>query len=120
MPTCSARVTSSRFVAHVPLADQAAVFTALFDSTADAARRLAVSRMSVWRWRHGRSPIPRWAAERLDDLARDKLAAVVATQDCLRALLDRPTPIRRLTGCCALKDQHRSARSEPNTRPTSL
>lgn len=121
MLTCSARVTSSRFVAHVPLADQATVLTALFAGPADAARRLGVSRMSVWRWSHGRAPIPKWAAERLDDLARDKFAAVSAARDSIRDALERPMPRRRLTGCCAVQHRRSVWRRERGARPkTSL
>lgn len=102
MPQRSAPVTPSRFVASTPAGDYGLIFRALFNNSDGAAARfLGCSRMSAWRWRHGRVPISRALAETLLAQVRDKLADVLAAEQAMRLYLDRPLQPRRLTGCCA-------------------
>jgi len=101
MPSCSGSVTSSRFEAHVPPGEHALAFRVAFKTTGDAARFFGVSRMTIWRWHHGRAPLPRGVAKTLAEIVQDKLGDAVAAQQHLRLFLERPPPpLRPLSGCC--------------------
>jgi hypothetical protein len=106
MRSCSDTVTSprisSRFQRQLPGGRHDLVFRVAFGSDAAAARSLRRSKMTIWRWRHDRSPVPRWVFDVLVDLVQSKVAdACAAGQDLnyLRQL--PPRPPRPLTGCCA-------------------
>lgn len=110
MPPSSRTVTSPRFAPRLTPGDQALAFRAVFNSSdAAAARFFGVSRMTIWRWRHDRVRLPKKVAEILATLVQDKLADVLAAQQQLRWFLDRPPPIRRLTGSCACGGRGRRA-----------
>jgi hypothetical protein len=59
--------------------------------------------MTIWRWRHEKSPLPRWV---LDDLAeliqkrREKDSQAAVDVSYLQQLPARPP--RKPSGCCAL------------------
>jgi hypothetical protein len=63
MTSCSESVTASRFERRVPGGRLDLVFKVAFGNDAAAARALHVSKMTVWRWRHDRSPLPKRATE---------------------------------------------------------
>jgi hypothetical protein len=114
MPSCSELVTSSPFERRLPGGRLDRVFKVAFGSNAAAARWLRVSRMSVWRWRHDRSPLPTWVADILADLIQTKVIEAHAAQDQLRDFRALPPrPPRKLTGCCA--GLHRRAKRMPVT-----
>src|SRR5215831_17097266 len=103
MPWGFGSVTSSRFEARLPPGKHALAFKVAFGgSDAAAARYFHVSQMTVWRWRHDRSPLPRHVAEILHTLVNDKVAQAHAAEQELRWFLQRPPPPpRKLSGCCA-------------------
>jgi hypothetical protein len=75
---------------------------------------LRVSKMTVWRWRHDRSPLPRPVAKTLHELVREKVSDAHAAEQELRWFLDRPPPPpRKLSGCCA--GLHRKIKKMPRT-----
>jgi hypothetical protein len=78
------------------------LFKVVFGSDAAAARYLGVSRMTVWRWRHDRSPLPKSVADILSDMVQDKVRDAHAAQNELRYFLaEPPKPPRPFSGCCA-------------------
>jgi hypothetical protein len=86
----------------VPVGRHNLAFKVAFGSDARAARALHVSRMTVWRMRHDRAPLPKWIAVILADLVRTKVAEAHEADDQLRNFLrEPPKPARRLSGCCA-------------------
>jgi hypothetical protein len=102
MPSSCGLVTSSRFQAQLPGGKHDFLFTVVFGSDAAAARSLRVSRMTVWRWRHDRVPLPKWVANILADLIQTKVAEAHEAQQELRHYLAlSPRPLRPLSGCCA-------------------
>ena len=62
MPLRSESVTSSRFQRRLPGGKLDRVFKPL-GTDAGVARQLLVSKMSVWRWRNGRAPLPEWVSD---------------------------------------------------------
>lgn len=52
-----------------------------------------------------RVPLLRHVAELLAELVQAKLGEVLAAQEHLGWQLQRPAPIRRLTGCCAVRER---------------
>jgi hypothetical protein len=102
MPLSFEVVTSSRFKARLPQGQLWHIFRVAFKSDAAAARILGVSKTTIWRWTHDRSPVPNWVAEILEKLVHEKVRDAHAAQQGLRWYRDRPPPLpRRLTGCCA-------------------
>jgi hypothetical protein len=102
MPLSFELVTASHFERRVPGGRLDLVFKVAFGSNAAAARSLHVSKMTVWRWRHDRSPVPKWASDILVDVIQSKVAAACTARDELRDFRQLPPkPPRRLSGCCA-------------------
>ena len=85
------------------------VFRVAFGSDAAAARALRVSKMTVWRWRHDRTSLPRRVIEALPDLIQTKVAEAHEAQQELRYFLALPPkPPRKLSGCCAHRERSTS------------
>ena len=107
-------VTSSRFKRRIPPGRHHIVFKVAFGSDAAAARFFGVSRMTIWRWRHDRAPLPQRIIKILPDLIHSKVAeAHEAQQDFRYFLLEPPKPPRKLSGCCA--GRHRRVKRMPVT-----
>src|SRR5260370_7710705 len=68
MPSCSDSVISSRFKRRLPGGRHDLLFKVCFGSDAAAARVLRVSKMTIWRWRHDRAPLPSWVGKILPHL----------------------------------------------------
>jgi hypothetical protein len=99
----SETVTSSRFERRLPNGRHDVFFKVAFGSDAAAARALRVSKMTIWRWRHERAPLPRWAVEVLSDRIEDKVAEAHRAQTELTQFMGMPPkPPRKLSGCCAM------------------
>jgi hypothetical protein len=97
----SSRV-SSRFQRRLPGGRHDLIFKVAFGSHAAAARALRRSKMTIWRWRHDRLPLPKWVADVLDTLVQRKVEQAHEAQTQLRYFRQLPPrPPRRLTGCCA-------------------
>lgn len=106
----SETVTPPRFERRLPVGRHDIFFRVAFGSDAAAARALRVSKMSIWRWRHDRAPLPSWLVEALPDLIQKKVAEAHLAQAELGYFLALPPkPPRKLSGCCAgfdgLRDQ---------------
>jgi hypothetical protein len=98
----SDHVTSSRFERRLPGGEHDLIFKVAFGSDGAAARFFKVSRMTIWRLRHGRAAMPEWALEALPDLIQAKVAEAHLAQTELRDILALPPkPPRPLSGCCA-------------------
>jgi hypothetical protein len=108
-------VTSSRFERRLPSGGQHKfAIKVAFGSYGAAARALHVSRMTIWRWCHDQSPLPRHVAETLADVVQDKVLDAHAAKNHLRDFLALPPkPPRPLSGCCA--GRHRRAKRMPVT-----
>jgi hypothetical protein len=83
-------VTSSRFERQIPAGRHDLVFKVAFGSDAAAARSLGVSKMTVWRWRHGRSPLPISVIKTMPDLLQAKIAEAHEAQQEFRYFLAEP------------------------------
>ena len=106
MPSWSKPVTSSqnssRFQRRHPEGRHDLIFKVAFGSDAAAARSLRRSKMTIWRWRHDRSPLPKWVVSVLDLLVQTRVEQAHEAQAQLRYFRQLPPkPPRRLTGCCA-------------------
>ena len=102
MPTSFGSVTSSRFERRSRPGRHDLVFKVAFGSDGVAARRLKVSRMTVWRWRHDKAPLPEWVLDDLPGLIQEKVAEAHLAQTELGYYLALPPkPPRKLSGCCA-------------------
>jgi hypothetical protein len=102
MPSSFEPVTRSCFERRMPDGKLDLIFKVAFGIDAAAARYLRVSRMSIWRWRHDRAPIPAWVMKVLSDRLRDKVAEAQAAQGKLQYMQALPPkPHRPLSGCCA-------------------
>jgi hypothetical protein len=107
-------VTSSRFERQLPAGEHDLLFKVVFGSDAKAARALGVCKMTIWRWRHGRSPLPRRVAEIMIDPVQYRVLQAHEAKNQLRYFLELPPrPPRKLTGCCA--GRHRRAKRLPVT-----
>lgn len=102
MPLSSEMVTPSYFQRRLPGGRLDLVFKVAFGTDAAAARAFHVSKMTVWRWRHERSPLPKWVAEGLTGIIQKKVEQAHEAQQQLRDLRALPPrPPRPLSGCCA-------------------
>jgi hypothetical protein len=102
MPPRSDLVTRSPFERRHTAGQHDLAFKVAFASNYAAARSLRVSRMTIWRWRHDRAPLPNWVADVLTHLVQSKVAEAHEAQQQLRYLLSLPPrPPRPLSGCCA-------------------
>ena len=114
MPASDDTLTSSRFARRLPGGQHDLAFRVAFNSRAAAARALRVSQMTIWRWCHDRSPLPRYVAEVLADVVQDKVVDAHAAKNHLRDFIALPPrPPRPLSGCCA--GLHRRAKRMPVT-----
>jgi hypothetical protein len=111
MPSCSDEVTQSRFERRLPGGRYDLSFKVAFGDDAAAARSLRVSKMTIWRWRHDRAPVPNWVTDVLNHQVQSKVAEAHEAQEQLPHLPPlAPRPLRPLSGCCA--GFHRRAKSE--------
>ena len=102
MPPRSESATRSPFERRHPAGQHDLAFKVAFGSNYAAARSLRVSRMSIWRWRHDRAPLPNWVADVLTHLVQNKVVEAHEAQQQLRHLVSLPPkPPRPLSGCCA-------------------
>jgi hypothetical protein len=93
---------TTRFERRLPGGQHKLAFRLAFSGYSAAARALGVSRMTVWRWCHDQSALPKPVAETLADVIRNKVLEVHAAQDHLRDFLAQPErPLRQLSGACA-------------------
>jgi hypothetical protein len=83
-------VTSSRFERRLPPGRHDLVFKVVFGSDAAAARFFHVSKMTIWRWRHDRSPLPVFLLNLLPDLLQSKVAEAHQAQQDFRYFLAEP------------------------------
>src|SRR4030088_126318 len=101
MPLSSEPATSSRFERRLPGGRHDFIFKVVFGNDAVAARHLRVSRMTVWRWRHDRAPLPTCIADILADLVQTRVADAHQAQTELRDFRREPSkPPPPLSGCC--------------------
>jgi hypothetical protein len=111
MAPSSEPVTTSRFERRVPGGRHDLIFKVAFGSDAAAARAFRVSRMTVWRWRHDRTPLPKRVVDALPDLIQNKVVEAHLAQTELRHFLALPPkPLRQLSGCCAGFERRRHSR----------
>jgi len=58
--------------------------------------------MTVWRWRHDKSPLPKSVSDDLAGLIQKRVEEVHLAQNELRYFLAEPPRLpRKLSGCCA-------------------
>jgi hypothetical protein len=102
MRTGDGTVPSSRFERLLPGGQHKSAFKVAFGSFGAAARALGVSRLTIWRWCHDLSPLPRRVAETIADVIQNRVLEVHAAQNHLRDFLAQPErPPRPLSGACA-------------------
>ena len=85
----SAHVTL-RFQRRVAPGRHDLVFKVAFGTDGRAARFLGVSRMTIWRWRNGRCPLPVFVLNALLDLLQAKVADAHQAQQDFRYFLAEP------------------------------
>jgi hypothetical protein len=91
MPSRFDSVTPSRFERRVPAGRHDLAFKVAFGSDAAAARFFGVSKMTVWRWCHDRSPLPVFVLNALPKLLQERVAeAHQAKQDFRYFLVEPP------------------------------
>jgi hypothetical protein len=90
MPSRFHSVTSPRFERRIPAGRHDLVFRVAFGSDGRAARFLRVSKMTIWRWRHDRCPLPEYVIRVLPDLLQDRVAAAHEAQQNFRYFLAEP------------------------------
>jgi hypothetical protein len=106
MPSCSEIITASRFKPRLPVGRHDLVFKVVFGSDAAAAKFFRVSKMTIWRWRHDRAPLPKRVVDELPNLIHGKVAEAHLAQTVFRDFLAlAPKPDRPLSGCCAGRDR---------------
>jgi hypothetical protein len=104
MPPRSNSLTPSRFQRRQPGGRHDLAFKVAFGGDGAAAKFFRVSRMTIWRWRHDRSPLPREVAKILERLVHEKVREAHDAEQGLRWFCDRPPPPpRKLSGCCATR-----------------
>ena len=86
---------TSQFERRLPGGQHKPAFKLAFGSYAAAARALGVSRMTIWRWCHDLSPLPRHVAETLADIVRDKVSDAHAALNHVRDFLALPEKLPR-------------------------
>jgi hypothetical protein len=107
-------VTRSPFEHRLPRGRHDLAFKVAFGSDAKVARALKRSRMTVWRWRHDRAPLPKFVSEILTDLLQRRVEEAHQAQDDLRRYrAEPPKPPRPLSGCCA--GRYRRPKRMPRT-----
>jgi hypothetical protein len=107
-------VTSSRFERRLPGGRHDLLFKVVFGGNAVAARFFRVSKMTIWRWRHDKAPLPKRVIDALPELLQQRVAEAHLAQTEFRYfLLEPPKPIRPLSGCCA--GRHRKIKKMPRT-----
>jgi hypothetical protein len=109
----SGSATSSRFQRRLPAGRHNLAFKVAFGGDGKAAQAFKVSRMTIWRWRHDRAPLPKWVADILSDLVHNKVLEAHEAQDQLRNFLREPPKPRPLSGCCA--GRYRRPKRMPRT-----
>ena len=115
MPSSFDSVTPSFFQRRLPEGKCDLIFKVAFGSNSAGARDLAVSRMTVWRWRNGQATIPKSVLDKLGDRLQTKVEEAHAAQNKLRDILALPPkPPRPLSGCCA--GRHRKIKKLPVTK----
>src|SRR6516162_4529224 len=90
MQESSGTVTLSRFQRRVAPSRHDLVFRVAFGTDGRAARFLGVSRMTIWRWRNGRCPLPVFVLNALLDLLQAKVADAHQAQQDFRYFLAEP------------------------------
>jgi hypothetical protein len=107
-------VTQSRFERRLPGGRHDLLFKVVFGSDAAAARFFRVSKMTIWRWRHDKAPLPKRVIDALPELLQQRVAEAHLAQTEFRYfLLEPPKPLRQLSGCCA--GLHRKIKKMPRT-----
>jgi hypothetical protein len=95
-------VTQSRFERRALGGRHDLLFGVVFGGDGAAARFFGVSKMTVWRWRHDRAPLPKRVAEALPELIQERVAEAHLAQTEFGYFLREPSrPLRPLSGCCA-------------------
>ena len=84
------RVTSPRFERLVPAGRHDLAFRVAFGTDGRTARFFGVTRMTVWRWRHERSPLPLFVIKALPDILQAKVAEAHEAQQDFRYFLAEP------------------------------
>ena len=90
MQESSDTVTLSRFQRRVAPSRHDLVFKVAFGTDGCAARFFGVSRMTIWRWRNGRCPLPVFVLNTLLGRLRDKVAEAHQAQQEFRYFLAEP------------------------------
>jgi hypothetical protein len=96
------QMVTPRFKRRLPGGRYDLAFKVAFGGDGAAARLLRVSKMTIWRWRHERSPVPSWVTNILHDQVQTRVTEAHEAQEQLRhipALM--PSLPRPLSGCCA-------------------
>jgi len=102
MRSSSHSVTRSRFERRTLGGRHDHLFEVVFGGDGAAARFFGVSKMTVWRWRHDRAPLPPGVADLLAQIIRDRVReAHLAEKQLNDFRREPPRPPRKLSGCCA-------------------
>jgi len=97
-----ATVTSPRFERRAPPGRHDLLFKVVFGTDGAAARHYRTTRMTVWRWRHDKSPLPKAVSDDLAGLVQKKVEEAHQAQNELKYFLaEPPKPPRPLSGCTA-------------------
>jgi hypothetical protein len=90
MPSRFGSLTSSPFERQLPVGRHDLVFRVAFGTDGRAAQCLGVSRMTVWRWRHDRSPLPVSVLNALPKLLQERVTEAHQAQQNFRYFLAEP------------------------------
>ena len=111
MPVSFDPATRSPFERRLPAGRHDQIFKVAFGSDAAAADYLKVSRMTIWRWRHEKAPLPQWVLKILPDLLQQRVAEAHLAQTEFGYFLALPAPAHRaFSGCCAARTLRRDNR----------